>query len=477
MLKIRIGPKMKKTLWIALCLVLSYYVAKADTNENYVAEDYSGRANSASVAFRSIADRTAGVENGMGEATYSHAKDVGVNLSLGTRYGTEYVTDPYAIKKPTVRLAENAEWTLVLGEGTSFSTNGIVLFNESVEGMGNTTRYVDVVPTSSNRIAKVDLTGISRSVVGYPNTVVSTNGTCRISCDYDDSMPKIGGNDKLVCIVRGLTVHVYDNDLDRIEYDFTNGDIRMKDTVGDVTLGTMRHWMTNYYHKTDYDWSLRTALHDVKTGGHRLVFNDKFWFGIGDTVTATNTLSVYAGGKALMTFSPAFEASSSTGSNLVSRSWREWCENNPNWSITNFQHKAENGVCVNTFWFNECTVTGIWYTVLYCDNINFENATQSGEYRESPIVFRHADSTDAMFYKVVVHPPDEFDDGEEIESETISVHDRISVDTDLYVYNRLLCDRDGYVRFDALERALAKLATEGITVNGTNYTLTATPVQ
>ena len=451
----KMKARIKKAAWVALCFVLSYYVSMADEPQTQTPSILPASL----VPERDQSEYDGGVTNNLGQLTWSRQSDWGAGLWIGARGTTIPVVDPYSIKKPTIRPAAEHEYTIVLGPGTSFATNGVVLFDDELPIDSAVERHFDIVPAGRRDIARVDVTNVTRAVVGYPNTRVMTNGAVRVSLSYDAMLPPPDGESRAVCVVGGIRVHVFENDLHDVVYDFTNGDVKMVDTVGDVTIGTIREWVNDtYWRRSGEYWSDFPARSDASVAGKRLFLSDDFWFRRSDDIGANpNTLILYGDGKPLVRFQREYvSVTTNSVTGTVSQDYLDYSTNGL-FKITSFDDKAGTGpdgsrVEIITVGFPEVADE---YEVYGRDSIDgVEELVASGT--NSPITFVES-SMDRRFYKVRA----KWSGGDiEVDTDEVTVDAAVRIDADLYVRGVKVAGKSG-ISPEAVAGVLEAMSSEG----------------
>lgn len=263
-----------------------------------------------------------GVENEVGEITYSRNDDT-ATLRVGTSdSGTLIVSDPAAVHFVPVRELQPDEWYIEYGAGVVAGQQQSIIFWDGTMAWANTNRVRTATIRPVDQAIKLVSTSFSAlaNVGNAQVTTTETEATIEgIGWGSPEGMPM-----SPLVIVSNIAVRAYASARTDATIDLTLHRVSMVDSMGSIDWGNIRSWTTSRYDRvTAPAWSAHPALSAVRLSRQSLRFDSSSalhmsWKG----ATAADGWAVYQHGFPTLNFEFGGSESGSTieGFDIVSLS-------------------------------------------------------------------------------------------------------------------------------------------------------------
>lgn len=244
---------------------------------------------------RRAPDEAASAENAPGEITYS-LESGGAVLRVGTSdAGTVVASDPWALHVAPRRLLGPREYALTLSPGAEMLADGRVCLASNVtEAVGSVTASVTLrAADPAVRLASVRW-GVEQEGASMTRTLTESEATIECTTVYRSFMGRpIPGH----CFVVRIEAWAWASDRRDETWDATVADLPLRDSMGEITVGTIRKWVVDFFSgRTAEHWASFPATNDVRLAGHTLWHTSAI-----RSVAASNALSLVVSGAPVLT--------------------------------------------------------------------------------------------------------------------------------------------------------------------------------
>lgn len=228
-------------------------------------------------------------------ALHWHRGESGAFLSVGTpERGREVVSDPFALHRVPLSAIEPPDYSVEMGEGVTVSNGWFVLFSNRADTSEVVTRSVALSPAAGWTLRRCEVENARHSAA----TASVSGGRIVVSCTTATLAP--GVQTYTDCAFRILAVRASEAAARDAPEDLTQGDYYYTDTVGDISLGTLREWVNaKCAGRLADSWSRYPATGRVWLDGRPLVFDafGRFSTAIESGANTADTLAIVAGGR------------------------------------------------------------------------------------------------------------------------------------------------------------------------------------